>query len=80
MKALLALWSAPRLREMDNRGPARRLPRLDSHRGESPFSDQLVHRSGAAFDPDTGTLSIEVSRIVVDGRVIESDGKTGNAA
>jgi hypothetical protein len=27
MKALLALWSATRFREMDNRGPARRLPR-----------------------------------------------------
>jgi len=32
------------------------------------------------FDLDAGTLSIEVARIVVDGRVIESDGKTGNAA
>jgi hypothetical protein len=44
------------------------------------FSDQVVQRSGAAFDLDAGTLTIEVARIVVDGRVIESDGKTGNAA
>jgi hypothetical protein len=36
-KALLALWSAARLREMDNRGPTRRLPRLDSHGDESPI-------------------------------------------
>jgi hypothetical protein len=31
------------------------------------FSDQLVHRSGAVFDLDAGTLSIEVARVVVDG-------------
>jgi integrase len=28
---------------------------------------------------DAGTLAIEVTRVVVDGRVIESDGKTENA-
>jgi integrase len=31
------------------------------------------------LDLDTGTLSIEITRVVVDGRVIESDGKTENA-
>jgi len=31
------------------------------------------------LDLDAGTLSIEVTRVVVDGRVIESDGKTENA-
>jgi hypothetical protein len=36
-KALPALWSAARLGEMGNRGPTRRLPRLDSHGDESPF-------------------------------------------
>ena len=30
-------WSAARLREMDNRGPTRRLPRLGSHGDESPI-------------------------------------------
>ena len=31
------------------------------------------------LDLDAGTLSIEVTRVVVDGQVIESDGKTENA-
>ena len=31
------------------------------------------------LDLDTGTLSIEITRVVVGGRVIESDGKTENA-
>jgi integrase len=31
------------------------------------------------LDLDAGTLTIEVTRVVVDGRVIESDGKTENA-
>jgi integrase len=31
------------------------------------------------LDLDKGTLAIEVTRVVVDGRVIESDGKTENA-
>ena len=31
------------------------------------------------LDLDTGTLAIEVTRVDVDGRVIESDGKTENA-
>jgi integrase len=31
------------------------------------------------LDLDVGTLTIEVTRVVVDGRVIESDGKTENA-
>jgi integrase len=31
------------------------------------------------LDLDTGTLSIEITRVVVDGRVVESDGKTENA-
>ena len=31
------------------------------------------------LDLDAGTLSIEITRVVVDGRVIESDGKTENA-
>jgi len=31
------------------------------------------------LDLDAGTLKIEVTRVVVDGRVIESDGKTENA-
>ena len=31
------------------------------------------------LDLDPGTLSIEVTRVVVDGQVIESDGKTENA-
>jgi integrase len=31
------------------------------------------------LDLDTGTLAIEITRVVVDGRVIESDGKTENA-
>jgi integrase len=31
------------------------------------------------LDLDAGTLAIEVTRVVVDGRVIESDGKTENA-
>jgi integrase len=31
------------------------------------------------LDPDAGTLAIETTRVVVDGKVIESDGKTENA-
>jgi integrase len=31
------------------------------------------------LDLDAGTLAIETTRVVVDGRVIESDGKTANA-
>ena len=31
------------------------------------------------LDLDVGTLTIEVTRVVVDGRVVESDGKTENA-
>jgi integrase len=31
------------------------------------------------LDLNTGTLSIEITRVVVDGRVVESDGKTENA-
>ena len=31
------------------------------------------------LDLDAGTLTIELTRVVVDGRVIESDGKTENA-
>jgi integrase len=31
------------------------------------------------LDLDAGTLSIEITRVVVDGRVIESDGKTESA-
>jgi integrase len=31
------------------------------------------------LDLDAGTLAIEITRVVVDGRVIESDGKTENA-
>jgi integrase len=31
------------------------------------------------LDLDAGTLTIETTRVVVDGRVIESDGKTANA-
>ena len=31
------------------------------------------------LDLDAGTLAIETTRVVVDGRVIESDGKTENA-
>ena len=31
------------------------------------------------LDLDTGTLTIEITRVVVDGRVVESDGKTENA-
>jgi hypothetical protein len=31
------------------------------------------------LDLDAGTLAIEVTRVAVDGRVIESDGKTENA-
>src|SRR5579859_4343763 len=36
-----------------------------------------AERSGAALN--AGTLAIEITRVVVDGRVIESDGKTENA-
>jgi integrase len=31
------------------------------------------------LDLDAGTLAIEITRVVVDGRVVESDGKTENA-
>jgi integrase len=31
------------------------------------------------LDLDTGTLAIEITRVVIDGKVIESDGKTENA-
>jgi len=31
------------------------------------------------LDLDTGTLTIEITRVVVDGQVVESDGKTENA-
>ena len=31
------------------------------------------------LDLDAGTLAIETTRVVVDGKVIESDGKTENA-
>jgi integrase len=33
----------------------------------------------AGLDLDAGTLAIEGTRVVVDGRVVESDGKTENA-
>ena len=36
-----------------------------------------AHRN--LLDLDAGTLAIETTRVVVDGRVIESDGKTENA-
>jgi hypothetical protein len=31
------------------------------------------------LDLEAGPLSIEITRVVIDGRVIESDGKTENA-
>jgi len=40
---------------------------------------ELAGASRAGFNPDTGTLTIDITRVVVDGQVIESDGKTGNA-
>ena len=42
-------------------------------------SAAAVPRSGAALDMDAGTLGIESTRVVVDGKVIDSDGKTENA-
>jgi len=40
---------------------------------------ELAGASRDLLDLDAGTLAIEVTRVVVDGRVIESDGKTENA-
>ena len=40
---------------------------------------ELAGASRDLLDLDAGTLTIEVTRVVVDGRVIESDGKTENA-
>jgi integrase len=34
---------------------------------------------GLDFDFDAGTLALEVTRVVIDGQVVESDGKTENA-
>jgi integrase len=40
---------------------------------------ELVGARRELLDLAVGTLSIEITRVVVDGRVIESDGKTKNA-
>jgi integrase len=40
---------------------------------------ELAGASRDGFNADTGTLTIDVTRVVVDGQVIESDGKTENA-
>ena len=40
---------------------------------------ELAGARRGLLDLDAGTLSIEITRVVVDGRVIESDGKTENA-
>lgn len=40
---------------------------------------ELAGAQRALLDLDAGTLTIEVTRVVVDGQVIESDGKTENA-
>ncbi|HEX5298340.1 MAG TPA: hypothetical protein VFW50_15260 [Streptosporangiaceae bacterium] len=51
--------------------------------GERPSAEPGDGRAsgaaGAALDLDAGTLAIETTRVVLDGRVIESDGKTENA-
>ena len=48
MKALLVPRSAARLRELDNRGTARRPPRLASHGDESPFQISWPIAAGTA--------------------------------
>ena len=40
---------------------------------------ELAGAQRALLDLDAGTLTIEITRVVVDGQVIESDGKTENA-
>jgi hypothetical protein len=40
---------------------------------------ELAGANRKLLDLDGGTLGIGVTRVVVDGRVIESDGKTANA-
>ncbi len=44
-----------------------------------PGDGARQRRRRRRLDLDAGTLTIEVTRVVVDGRVIESDGKTENA-
>jgi integrase len=46
---------------------------------QSPALTPGQRRRRHRLDLDAGTLSIEITRVVVDGRVIESDGKTENA-
>jgi integrase len=44
-----------------------------------PGSGRASGAAGAALDLEAGTLDIGPTRVVVDGKVIESDGKTENA-
>ncbi len=56
--------------------------RFGTSRGEATSGVRRCELAGARWellDLDAGTLAIEVTRVVVDGRVIESDGKTENA-
>ena len=44
-----------------------------------PAAPASTRSCGFRLDLDVGTLEIEATRVVVDGKVIESDGKTKNA-
>ena len=47
--------------------------------GRARRGERRTRRCRRHLDLDAGTLAIEPTRVVVDGRVIESDGKTENA-
>jgi hypothetical protein len=46
---------------------------------QSPALTPGQRRRRRRLNLDAGTLAIDVTRVVVDGQVIESDGKTENA-
>jgi len=48
-------------------------------RARAATAQRLGLDSADLLDLDAGTLAIEITRVVVDGQVIESDGKTENA-
>ena len=75
------VWTVTQLQTFLQRAPIRSVLRAvgpgRSHLRYAPLQTGGHHLD--LLDLDAGTLTIEVTRVVVDGRVIESDGKTENA-
>jgi len=74
------VWTVAQLRTFLQRARSDRffaLWRLESTSGMRRC--ELAGARRDLLDLDAGTLTIEVTRVVVDGKVIESDGKTENA-